>query len=180
MDAETQKNLRSRTDAKLVYAELHLAVLQERGSNSGSDFDRAFEESILFHLLGAKESFVVELNEYYNEQLAADNISPGKLQAALAKRGVTSRELAHLHDLASDPNSWLSHAKQMRDHCAHTGGVPRAFHLGGPNHGQVFFRNPKTGTHVEVHTTQALARWIVEMRQLLDMLRASSIAANAA
>lgn len=54
MDAQTLKNLRARSDAKLAYAWIHFELLQERGGNGGADFDRAVEESILFHLLGAK------------------------------------------------------------------------------------------------------------------------------
>jgi len=180
MNAQTLKNLRARADAKLVYAQIHLDLLRERGGNGGADFDRAVEESILFHLLGAKEAFLVELNAYYNCGLPAEAISPGNLRKVFSDRGAQCSELAELYKLESNPESWLAHAKQMRDHSAHVGGIPRAFHMGGEDHGKVFLRNPDTGAHVETHAPEALASWLECMRSVLEKLRASAIAANAA
>ena len=180
MDAQTLKNLRARSDAKLAYAWIHFELLQERGGNGGADFDRAVEESILFHLLGAKEAFLVELNAYYNCGLPAEAVSPGNLRKVFEARGAQCSELAELYQLESNPESWLAHAKQMRDHSTHVGGVPRAFHMGGENHGKVFLRNPNTGAYVDTHAPKALASWVVSMRSVLEKLRASAIAANAA
>ena len=180
MDAQTLKNLCARADAKLVYAQIHLDLLRERGGNGGADFDRAVEESILFHLLGAKEAFLVELNAYYKCDLPVGAVSPGNLRNVFCARGAKCSELAELYQLENDPQNWLAHAKQMRDHSTHVGGVPRTFHMGGENHGRIFLRNPKTGAHVEAHVPEALASWIKNMRSLLVTLRASAIAANAA
>jgi hypothetical protein len=180
LDSQTLENTRARADAKLRYARIHLDLLHERGGNGGADFDRAVEESILFHLLGAKEAFLLELNAYYGCGLATEAVSPGKLREVFTSRSVTCQELAELHQLESDPNSWLAQVKQMRDHCAHISGVPRAFHIGGQNDGKVFLRNPRTGIHVEVHAPVALSEWIESMGRLLERLRASAIATNAA
>ncbi|MBX3628061.1 MAG: hypothetical protein KF892_23835 [Rhizobacter sp.] len=174
-----QQNLRARTDAKLVYAELHLAELVARGGNGGTDFDRAFQESFLFHLLGALESFLIELNEYYKVGLPITGVSKGKLRNALKQRGEVSAELAELFKLEQDKASWLSHAKEMRDHSAHVFGFPRAYHMGGPNSGKVFLRNPATGDHVEFHVVDTLTQWLQAMRVLLNHLRSSAIATNA-
>ena len=181
MDAQVLQNLRTRADAKLKYAQIHLDLLRERGGNGGADFDRGVEESILFHLLGAKEAFLVELNAYYNCGLPVVDVTPGKLRQVFSQRGVQCPELAELYKLENDdPKSWLADAKEMRDHSTHVDGVPRAFHLGGDNHGKVFLRNPNTGVHVEVNATDALASWIESMSALLERLRAAAIAANAA
>jgi hypothetical protein len=180
LDPQTLQNLRSRADAKLRYAQIHLDLLRERGGNGGADFDRAVEESILFHILGAKEAFLVELNAYYSCGVPAETVTPGSLRKVLLARGVKCAELAELFQLESDPDTWLAHAKQMRDHSTHVGGVPRAFHMGGKNAGKVFLRNPNTGTHVEVHAPEALAEWVGKMHELLEKLRVSAIAANAA
>lgn len=51
-----------RTDAKLRYAALHLDELKSKDTGGGDDFARAHQESFLFHLIGAKESFLLELN----------------------------------------------------------------------------------------------------------------------
>lgn len=178
LDAQAIQNLRSRADAKLKYARIHVELLRERGGNGGADFDRAVEESILFHMLGAKDAFLIELNAYYNCGVPAEAVTPGNLRKAFLARGVRCPELAELYELENDPESWFAHAKQMRDHSTHVGGVPRAFHIGGKNQGKVFLRNPNTGAHIEVHAPEALAAWVDDMRELLERLRASAIAAN--
>lgn len=180
LDAQSIQNLRSRADAKLKYAQIHLDLLAERGGNGGADLDRAVEESTLFHLLGAKEAFLIEINAYYNCGVPTEAVSPGSLHKVFVARGVKCPELAELYVLENEPDSWLAHAKQMRDHSTHVSGVPRAFHMGGKNDGKVFLRNPNTGAHVEVHAPEALAEWVESMRALLEKLRTSAIATNAA
>lgn len=179
-DAQTLRNLRARTDAKLRYAQIHLDLLRERGGNGGADFDRGIEESILFHLLGAKDAFLIELNAYYGCGLPPAAVTPGNLRKVFVARGAKCAELADLYQLENEPESWLANAKQMRDHSTHDGGVPRAFHLGGKNDGKVFLRNPATGSHVEEHSLDALAKWVGNMHELLEKLRVSAVAANAA
>lgn len=171
-------NTRARADAKLGYARIFLQLLSEHGGNGGTDVDRALQEAFLFHLLGALEAFVGELNVYYSGGLPADGITRGKLRAALQQRGVSSAELAELHSLESAPSSWLSHAKEMRDHSTHQAGIPRAYHMGGPNDGKVFLRNPSTEQHIEVHVTDALVQWLGNMESLLERLRQSALTMN--
>ena len=180
MDQQALQNLRARVDAKLNYAGIHLELLRERGGNGGAEFERAMEESFLFHLLGAKEAFLIEINAYYACGLPPETVTPGNLRKAFKARSTTCHELAELFALENEPESWLSHAKQMRDHSTHVAGVPRTFHMGGENDGKVFLRNPSTGAHVEVHAPEALTTWLTNMRQLLDKLRVSAITTNAA
>lgn len=168
-----------RTEAKLRYAKVQLEHLKEYGGNGGTDFDRAFHESILFHLLGAKDAFLQEINAYYKVGLAPSGVTLGALRQALMREGRQSGELRELYELESNGDSWLSHAKQMRDYATHISGVPRAFHMGGPNHGKVFLRNLSTLEHVEMHATDALAAWLENMRSLVARFRESARSANA-
>ena len=94
LDAQEIQNPQSRTDAKLKYAQVHLDLLRELGGNGGADFDRAIEESILFHLLGAKEAFLIEINAYYNCGVPAEAVTPGSLRKVFVARGVRCPELA--------------------------------------------------------------------------------------
>lgn len=178
--AQNLRNIRARADAKIRYAQIHLELLRERGSNSGSDFDRGVEESILYHLFGARDAFLHELGEYYSCSFAGADITPGKLRDALQRQGRRSPELAELWALENDPASWLAHAKEMRDHSAHRHGVPRQFHMGGVNHGKVFPRNPLTGDLLEQDMPDVLAAWLISMTDLLERLRSSAIASNSA
>ncbi|HKZ02525.1 MAG TPA: DUF6586 family protein [Pyrinomonadaceae bacterium] len=175
MDDKVIQNLRARADAKLRYAEIHLGELKALGTLGGSDFDRAHQESFLFHLLGAKEAFIIELNTYYSCGLPESDLTSGKLRAALKGQGRTSAELAELYVLENDQSSWLFHAKEMRDHSTHVSGVARAFHRGGPEDGQVWLRNPKTGQHIERHFVEAFDDWVSNMRDILERLRSSAI-----
>ena len=61
----TTKALQERTAAKLRYAEVHLREIRELGQPDGGDFDRAHQESFLFHLLSTRDALLAELNVYY-------------------------------------------------------------------------------------------------------------------
>jgi len=168
-----------RTDAKIRYAELQLDHLVKFAGNGSTDVDRAFYESILFHLLGAKDAFLQELNAYYQAGLAPNRVAQNSLRLALKSQDKQSAELREIYQLETSDASWLSHAKQMRDSATHISGVARKFHLGGPNDRKVFLRNPSTGQHVELHAPEALAEWVKSMRVLLVRLRQSARLANA-
>jgi hypothetical protein len=178
MDANELLNLRSRTDSKMRYAKVHLDELLQLKSHGGDDFDRAHQESFLFHFFGAKESFLIELNTYYGANLPLAGLSPGKLRNKINEAGKQSLKLAELFQLENDQTSWLFHAKEMRDHSTHVTGVARAFHCGGPNDGQVWLKNPKTEKHIERHFTDEFSDWLQEMQNLLERLRSSAIATN--
>jgi hypothetical protein len=175
MDQKEILKIRSRTDAKIRYAETHLSELRAKEQVGGDDFDRAHQESFLYHLLGAKDSFLVELNIYYSGGLVNKDLTAGKLRKALNAKGKSSKELAELYSLENDENSWLFQAKEIRDHSTHVAGVARAFHLGGPKDGQVWLRNPKTGKNIERHFVDKFGDWLINMKELLERLRESAI-----
>jgi hypothetical protein len=175
MDENTLQNLRARADAKLRYAAVHLDELKAIGRLGGGDFDRAHQESFLFHLLSAKDAFLIEFNAYYPSGLPDKNLTLGTLRKALMQKGVASKELAELYSLEQDETSWLSQAKAMRDQSTHVTGVIRAFHLGGPNDGQVWLKNAKTDQSIERHFVDMFSEWIVGMEKLLERLRTSAI-----
>jgi hypothetical protein len=178
VDQETLDNLRARADAKLRYAEVHLEELKTLDTSSGSDNARAHLESFLFHLFGAKDVFLIELNVYYGGGLRNTNLSMGKLWKALRKQGRRSPELAELHKLERDKASWLSHAKGMRDHSTHLSGVPHHFrmYVGSPAPNEVRLSIPDTDKKTERQFVEDFEDWASEMRDLLERLRSSAIA----
>ena len=180
MDPKTLKNLRSRADAKIRYAEIHLDELKAIDRLSGDDFDRAHQESFLYHLLGAKEAFLKELNVYYSGEPPINDLTAGKLREALKAKGKVSKELAELYSLESDQSSWLSIAKVMRDYSTHVLGAPRDFHLGGDADEKVWLRNPKTGQSIKRHFVDEFSDWLLSMKELLERLRESAINENQA
>jgi hypothetical protein len=178
MDEQTLQGLRERVDAKLRFAQVHLDELQALEHIGGNDFERAHQESFLYHLLGAKDAFLIELNVYYEAKLSEQGITTGKLKDALNKIGKESAELSELFILENQEDSWLFHAKVMRDHSTHVSSVPRVFYEGGERHQQVHLKNPKSGQVIERHFIDEYCNWLKNMEVLLERLRKSAIAKN--
>ena len=181
MDQKALVNLRSRADAKLSYAEIHLEELRVRGHHGGKGgdvFARSHQESFLYHLLGAKEAFVLELNVYSGCNLPQDQVTLGKLKNQLQQQEKQSLELAELYKLESDPTGWLYRAKKMRDHSTHVGGIPRGYHHGGPNPGEVWLINPGSASDSGKHFIDEFQEWHKNMKELLEQLRKAAIQAN--
>ena len=80
------KSLQARTDAKLRYAKIHLDELATLPIRNGDDFDRAHQESFLFHLFGVRDAFLAELNHYYRCGLPQHDLTVGKLRNVLKAR----------------------------------------------------------------------------------------------
>jgi hypothetical protein len=179
VDEQAQGNLQARTDAKLRYAQVHLEELRAIEALRGDDFERAHLESFLYHMLGAKDAFLAEINHCYDARLSA-GAGAGDIRTALLKRGLRSDELTTLYKLEQDPASWLSQAKVMRDHSTHKTGVSRTYSWGGDDHGQVKLRNTTTGGLGERHYVDQLGEWLEQMRSLISTLRESALRHKAA
>jgi hypothetical protein len=155
MDNDRVKALQDRTDAKLRYARVHLDEMKEHGFPDGGDFDRAHQESFLFHLLGVRDALQAELK--------------------LASRSKKSKELPVLYALERTKTSWYSTAKAMRDHSTHKGFVPRGYFIGGENDGKVKLKHPQSGQETQEHFVETFAGWLVLMQALVEQLRESAL-----
>ena len=90
-------NAKKRTNAKLRYARVHLEELRShQRKGSGDDFERSHQESFLFHLLGARDAFLQELNLYYNCGLELRKVRTSSLTQKLDKMGIRCPELNKL------------------------------------------------------------------------------------
>jgi len=174
-DDKTTKSLQGRTDSKLRYAGIHLGELKSQGPPSGDDFDKAHQESFLYHLFGTRDAFLAELNHYYRAGVPHDSLSLGKIRNALKKRGITSSELRTLYKLEQDKLSWYCNAKDMRDHSTHVQGAPRTYSVGGENHQKVKLKNPETGLLTESHFILEFDDWLHKMKALVLSLRESAL-----
>jgi hypothetical protein len=178
MEEKTLQNLRERADAKLRFANIHLNELKALEYISGSDFERAHQEAFLYHLLSAKDAFLLELNVYYNVNLPEQNLTVKKLRKAISAKGKNSEELNELLKLENEADAWLNHAKAMRNHATHISDVPRSYYLGGERNRQVHLRNPKSGEIIERHFVDEFTDWLRNMEVLLERLRRSAIEKN--
>jgi len=121
-----------RTEAKIDYAKLMLEELCQRSPRAGrsDSFERAHEEAVLFHVIGAKDAFLQEMNEYYNLGLKRSNVTEKTLSNALKTKGKTCQALEELDLLKTDEYSWLSKANLLRNHGTHRGKLYRTFFCG--------------------------------------------------
>lgn len=100
------------------------------GGSESDPWEIAHEESLLFHLVGAKDAFLHEINDAYGRPLQMHEADEPRLEKALTGKGVTSKALQELRQLLDDPNSWLAHARECRNHRTHRHSVPRIYHEG--------------------------------------------------
>ena len=176
MDQNTIKNLQARTDAKLRYAEIQLLDIERIPRRNGNDFERSHQEAYLFHLIGALDAFLSEINVYYQCGLAADGISAGKMRNVIMKRaGKNAPELSELHDIAALQGTWLANGKVMRDHSTHRGGVPRVISLGGELDGVNYLKNPETGAVIEEDYPLVFRRWHAQASDIVKRLRSTAV-----
>lgn len=162
---------RDRTDAKLRYAEVHLGELRT-DARRGGDFDRAHQESFLFHLFGARDAFLQEINIIRSCDLPLERVTRGSLMRWMNDHGQRCVALERLTATEVDEGSWLSKMKAMRDHSTHRHAVGRNFqmHLGGGELA-VFFQDPRTG---EIHDKEYMGQfrsWLESMKELIKELR---------
>jgi len=175
MDETIIKALQERTDAKLRYAGVHLDELEAMPSRRGDDFERAHQESFLYHLLGVRDAFLAELNVYYGINLPASGLSLGKLRDELQALGRSSPEIAELFNLESESGSWFKRAKDMRDHSTHIVGVRRTFHVGGECDGEVWLHEPGSGKPVQRDYVCEFRDWCLRMGELIEKLRTAAL-----
>lgn len=178
MDKKSLENIKGRADQKLIFAKIYLDELRRLDVIGGSSIDRAHQESFLCHLLGTKEAFLIELNFYYDVNLPIENLTLGKLRDGIKSLKRECPELKELYLLERDEESWLSIAKDIRDHSIHISNVPRCYHLGGDNHQKVFLENPKSGKKIEKHFVELFNEWYEEMNKLINRLRISALKNN--
>lgn len=163
----------SRTDAKLRYAGIHLEELRD-SERRGDDFERAHQESFLFHLFGVRDAYLQELNLFHECGLGIGEVAKWRLEQELQNKGVRSAALEKLTLLEDDQESWLGRAKEMRHHSTHRHSVPRVYHRGGENHGDVHLTDTRSGTVIEKDYLRLFEQWVDEMRSLIQELRASN------
>jgi hypothetical protein len=153
---------------------VHLDELKKYNKRgSGDPFERAHHESFLFHLLGTIDAFLQELNIHYKCHLPPKKVNRNILEAKLKKMVMKSAELEELSTLIEDHTSWLSLAKELRDHATHRHHIGRKFFIGGSDKDKVYFRNPKSGEDIESDIVEMFDLWHKKMFNMIERLRKS-------
>jgi len=175
-------NVQDRTNAKLRYAGIHLKEIKsQRKIGSADDFERAHEESFLFHLIGAKDSFLQEINAAYNIGLPFKDVKESTLRRKLEAKAVESpalKEIVRLEErLEVDEAGWLAVAIELRNHGTHRSNIPRILHGSTrqekvyENKAKVFLTNPLTEQPIETDIPVLLQEYLTNMEDLIQEQR---------
>src|SRR5262249_21011789 len=109
---------KGRTDAKIRYAEAMLRDLpkvpgaegddmQVRPGAEGDDFQRAREEAFVFHLHGAIDAFLHEINDHHGCGLAANQVTLFGLEHWFVGSGGVSPVLQEIRRMLVDDQTAL-------------------------------------------------------------------------
>jgi hypothetical protein len=158
------------TTEKLSFAEFYLNERLKLG-NSGEMQERAHEETVLAHLVGAKDSFLQEINEAYRLGLRVNQVSEEKLRRRLREAEKKSPALDQIEKLEKEENSWLGLVIEFRHQGMHRGGIKRGFFKGGSKDGSVEFLDPYTHEPMGLGIQQFLKDAFEKMTALILHLR---------
>jgi hypothetical protein len=172
------------------YAEVHLAELVAKrlvDESRGTDWERAHQESFLYHLLGVRDGLLQEVNITHACGLPSRSELKAALWKAAGRDSEALRALSHLDGLRS---SWLSIARRQRNHFTHQDELPRHFHKGGSQDGMVYIADPLANQiskkdpdllaeyersiimASQTDCTVLFTEWCAKARRLIENLRA--------
>lgn len=166
-----------RTKQKLEFAALSLKEITSRSQlGSIDDFERSHEENFLYHLVGAKDSFLQEINKAYKLDVPIEKVRERTLAEKSKQMEIECPELSEIIDLKDRQKAgWLALAIELRNIGSHRFHMSRVLdlHVGGEEVDKVFFRNPFTGKKMDEEGIEFLTRCLDNMRALLERLRAT-------
>ncbi len=165
-----QNAFADRTDQKLEFARYYLGERLKLGS-TGTFPERAHEETVLFHVVGAKDSFLQEINHAYGLGMSLRDVNEKGLANALRAAGKRCEALEEIKCLLDEVNSWLCTAIELRNCGTHRANIPRRFYRGGSKEGSVEFVDPRTKNPVSMTIQDFLADCFERMRSLISELR---------
>jgi hypothetical protein len=136
-----------RPEQKLDYARIHLSEL-EAYQNAGSNdkWENAHQESVFYHLAGAVEAMLQEINELNNLSISIDKVTWRSVEAQLNKSKQISEAFNHLKCLRRDPTTWLALLFEWRNHGTHRDRVGKNVHLSNSSKVDSQFKDPRNNS----------------------------------
>jgi hypothetical protein len=168
-----------RTDQKLAFARIHLGELQSyRRAGSNDDWENAHQESCLFHLAGAVDAMLQEINDAYSLGLTMYEVTWKKMRTKFRQTGQSSPAFAQLDSLRQNTGSSLALLYALRNHGAHRTRVAKLVSIGNvvrvPDNE---FKDPRTEERQSVYPglgcTDVLARLHKDVQNLVSLCRRS-------
>lgn len=172
MRQKTLTELENRTKRKLRFAEIHLEEITSRHElGPGGDFEIAHEESCLFHLIGAKDSFLQEIDVAYGLEVPMKRVNEDRLRRELKKRQLKSPALNEIMEREKDGGSWLAMAIEDRNQGMHRFYIPRNVEVVLGADSRISYTNPFTQLPMEIDILEFLRQCLENMEELLQRLR---------
>jgi hypothetical protein len=172
---EMAYEFKTRTNKKLEFARISVKEIVSRPKRgSADDFERCHEENFLFHLIGAKDSFLQEINIAYGLTLAISEVRESSLVRKLKQMEKQSPELCEIMDLEDRQKAgWLAIAIELRDQGTHRRDIGRTLEIGGELNGEVSFHNPISGQCMDIDSIKFFWLCLENMTGLLERLRST-------
>jgi hypothetical protein len=166
----------SRTERKLKYAEIHIAELREYAhATSNDDWENAHQESCFYHLAGAVEAILHEINDGHSLEIPLEKVSWSSVGNALAKAQRASPALQHLSALRNSKGSWLAQLFEWRNHGTHRRRVNKIVNLSTVGNVDNEFLDPRTGAVQTIYPglgcQDVLERLANDIRHLIQHCR---------
>lgn len=168
----------ARTIRKLHFAEIHISELRDYvHATSNDDWENAHQESSFYHLAGAVEAILHEINDAYMLGLNLDKVSWPKVATALSKDKRASPAFIHLETLRANVNSWLSQLFEWRNHGTHRRHVNKVIYASTHEIVDNEFLDPRTGENQVVYPSlrcqAVLERLALDVKELIRFCRAN-------
>ena len=116
---------KSWTDLKLRFAAVHLEELRQASGSDEDDFYQSHQESFLFHLHGARDAFLHEVNEHHGLGIPANEVTLKRLRKELKETGKKNGQLSEIRAAEKDQSTFLHRLKEWREESTHRGGASR-------------------------------------------------------
>lgn len=170
----TLSQSQDRTEQKLQYAAIHIQELQGyANAESNDDWENAHQESCFFHLAGAVDSLLHEVNDAYSLGLELTEVGWRRVSQELQSTGQHSSTFSHSRALREEEGSWLDLLFEWRNHGAHRRHCGKVVWIGRPNQ----FKDPRTGevpaAFPEAGCQQVLEELVQKVRDLVDHCRST-------
>lgn len=111
---------RERVDSKLGYARIHLDEIRGYSNRDSNDaWENAHQESFFFHVVGAVDGVLHEVNAGYSLGLRAGDVKFRAIETALKNAGVSSPAFDLLSQTRASQSTWLAQAVRWRNNGAH-------------------------------------------------------------
>ena len=170
----TLSQSQDRTEQTLRYASIHIQELQSyENAESNDDWKNAHQESCFFHLAGAMDYLLHEVNDAYSLGLERTEVGWRRVKQALQSAGQHSRAFSHLRTIGEEKGSWLDLLFEWRKHGAHRRHCGKVVWIGRANQ----FKNPRTSNlpaaFLEAGCQQVLEELVQKVRDLVDHCRST-------